>query len=146
VAKFEDEVFIWGYPPKSNKNFAFDMFMGSEVQSFGQNITSDRSFVGPRTKFWPKLRLQTKNFRPGISFFYRCSGTTSHTLSLVPLFIVEHLEYAQRSTPAQPIQHCSTHLGTTENVACDHAKEHTAAVVLHNGSWLDLIKMYYFRL
>jgi hypothetical protein len=65
----EVEVSIWVYPPKSNINFAFGMLMGSEVRSFWQNITSDRSFVGPRTKFWPKLRLQTKK-TSGLKFMF----------------------------------------------------------------------------
>jgi hypothetical protein len=32
VAKFEVEVFLWGHPPFSNKNFEFGQFMGGEVE------------------------------------------------------------------------------------------------------------------
>jgi hypothetical protein len=32
VAKFEVEVFFWGHPPFSNKNFEFGVFMGGEVE------------------------------------------------------------------------------------------------------------------
>jgi hypothetical protein len=31
VAKFEAEIFIWGYPPFPNKNFAFGLVKGSKV-------------------------------------------------------------------------------------------------------------------